>query len=345
MISDDDLLPVAHHEAHALPSPELVRKAKRAADLARAATSERTRQAYAYEFEQFARWCEHHNAPALPTTAAVLATYLADMHHQGRAVASLAVARAAVLFINKEAGHAIDSKAEALRKVMAGARRTRRADPKRVRPFLISDFLELAPHMGNRLEDVRDRAMLALGLARALRGPSELMTLDLDRLGSPEARGFIELGARGITVHLVRSKTSQEVTKSYFIERGPAVEAVEAWIRRAGIRAGSPLWRTVEGENPEAGRMSARTWDRIIKRRVAELYRLRGLTIPEARQAARAYSTHSLRAGTITSLADAGATIAEIRDVTGHAEGSAAILLAYMRRYGAGVKQIKKLGL
>lgn len=91
--------------------------------------------------------------------------------------------------------------------------------------------------------------------------------------------------------------------------------------------------------------MSARTWDRIIKRRVAELYRLRGLTIPEAKQAARAYSTHSLRAGTITSLADAGATIAEIRDVTGHAEGSAAILLGYMRRHGAGVKQIKKLGL
>jgi hypothetical protein len=56
-------------------------------------------------------------------------------------------------------------------------------------------------------------------------------------------------------------------------------------------------------------------------------------------------STHSLRAGTITSLADAGATIAEIRDVTGHAEGSAAMLLGYMRRQGAGVKQIKKLGL
>jgi hypothetical protein len=33
-----------------------------------------------------------------------------------------------------------------------------------VRPFLISDFLELAPRMGDSLEDVRDRAMLALGL-------------------------------------------------------------------------------------------------------------------------------------------------------------------------------------
>ena len=36
------------------------------------------------------------------------------------------------------------------------------------------------------------------------------------------------------------------------------------------------------------------------------------------------------------------ATIAEIR--SGHAEGSANILLGYMRRHGAGVKQIKKLG-
>ena len=52
---------------------------------------------------------------------------------------------------------------------------------------------------------------------------------------------------------------------------------------------------------------------------------------------------HSLRASTITRLADAGATIAEIR--SGHAEGSAISLLGYMRRHGAGVKQIKKLGL
>jgi hypothetical protein len=146
-------------------------------------------------------------------------------------------------------------------------------------------------------------------------------------------------------VHLVRSKTSQEVTKSYFIERGPAVEAVEAWVRRAGITAGSPLWRTVQGETPEVGRMAARTWDRIIKRRVAELYRPprphdpRGQAGGSRLQHALAASRHDHK------LADAGATIAEIRDVTGHAEGSAAIMLGYMRRNGAGVKQIKKLGL
>ncbi len=228
---------------------------------------------------------------------------------------------------------------------MAGARRKRKADPKRVRPILVSDFLELSPHIGNTLDGIRDRAMLALGLARALRGPSELMTLDLDRLGTPDARGFLELGTRGATVHLVCSKTSQEATRSYFIEHGLAVEAVEAWIKAARIEAGTPLWRAVRGDAVDIARMSARTWDRIIKRRVAQLYRLRGLTIPEAKAAARAFSTHSLRAGTITSLVDAGATIAEIRDVTGHAEGSANILLGYMRRQGAGVKQIKRLGL
>jgi hypothetical protein len=35
---------------------------------------------------------------------------------------------------------------------------------------------------------------------------------------------------------------------------------------------------------------------------------------------------HALAARTVTSLADAGATIAEIRDVTGHTKGSANIL-------------------
>lgn len=345
MIQDDDLLPVPAHDAGAVASPELIRKARRAADLAREATSERTRKAYTYEWGNFVTWCERHGATHTPTTPALLATYLADLHHDGRAIASLGLARAAVLFVNREAGHPLDGKHEAIRKVMSGARRTRKADPKRVRPFLVSDFLELSPHIGHDLEAIRDRAMLALGLARALRGPSELMTLDLDRLGSPDARGFVEIGTKGATVHLVRSKASQEATRSYFIERGRAVEALEAWIAAAGIRAGSPLWRNITRAGIGSSRLSARTWDRIIKRRVSDLYQLRGCTIPEADELAQRYSTHSLRAGTITSLAEAGATIAEIRDVSGHAEGSSAIILGYMRQTGAGVKQIKRLGL
>lgn len=344
MIAESDLLP-AVSEASPLPTETLVRKAKRAADLAQHATAERTRKAYASEFASFDRWCGQHGARSLPTSPAVLATYLADLHAMGRAVASLGVARAAVLFAHKEAGHALDTRFEGLRKVLAGARRTRKADPKRVRPFLIEDFLELSPRMGDGLEVTRDRAMLALGLARALRGPSELMTLDLDRIGSPDARGFVEIGAAGITVHLVRSKTSQEATRSFFVERGPTVEAVEAWIRMARIASGTPLWRDTRHDTVGADRLSARTWARVIKRRVAQLYRLRGFKVPEAKAEAAKYATHSLRAGTITSLADAGASLAEIRDVTGHAEGSASIILGYMRRQGAGVKQIKKLGL
>jgi len=89
--------------------------------------------------------------------------------------------------------------------------------------------------------------MFALGLARALRGPSELVTLDLDHIGTPDARSYIEVGLLGITIRLTESKTSQEATREMFILRGPAGEAVEAWIlppaSAAGPRCGAPSSR------------------------------------------------------------------------------------------------------
>jgi hypothetical protein len=60
---------------------------------------------------------------------------------------------------------------------------------------------------------------------------------------------------------------------------------------------------------------SAQTWARVIKRRGAQLYRSR-LQDPDAKVEAAKYATHSLRAGTITSLADGWGNI-DIRDVTG----------------------------
>ena len=346
MIVEANRLPaLVADDAENLPSPVLVAKAKRAADLAKHATAASTRRVYRVEFAAFERWARGHGTRALPTTPEILATYLSDMHDAGRAASRLGLMRAAVLWAHKEAGHPLDSRAECVRKVLAGAKRMRASDPKRVRPLLVEDFHELSAAMGEDLAATRDRAMMALGLARALRGPSELITLDLDRLGSPDGRGFIEIGSAGITVHLVRSKTSQETTRSMFVERGPAASAVETWVKAAGITAGTPLWRPIYKGIVGDCRLSAAAWHRNLKRRVAQLYRLRGFSPDDATREARKFATHSLRAGTITSLADAGATLAEIRDVTGHAEGSAPILLGYMRRQSAGVAQIKKLGL
>jgi site-specific recombinase XerC len=345
MIEDADLLP-AVMQGERLPSPLLVAKAKRAAEFAKNATAASTRKLYGGVFAAFARWCDEHDAPALPTTPEILATYLQDMHEeQGRAASYLGLMRAAVLWTHRQAKLPFDSRAECLRQVISAAKRQRRADPKRVRPFLVEDFHKLSAAMGDSLIDVRDRAMFALGLARALRGPSELVSLDLDRLGDVEGRGFIEIGTAGITVKLVRSKTSQESTREMFIERGPAVEAVDAWIRAGGITAGTPLWRPLTNGMVHQTRLSARMWHEIVKRRVAQFYRLEGMSAEEAAREARKFATHSLRSGMITSLARSGAHLNEIRDVTGHAEGSAAILLGYIREHAPGVAKIKEVGL
>ena len=192
MIDETTTLPATIEGGNRLPSPELAVKAKRAADLAKHASAERTRHAYRYQFAHFERWCREHGAPFPPTSPEVVATYLSDMHDDGVAASSLGLKRAAILWVHREAGHEFNSRAEPLRKVLAGARRTRKADPKRVRAFTVADFHELSPHLGDDLVALRDRAMLALGLARVLRGPSELCAIDLHRLGSADGRAYLE---------------------------------------------------------------------------------------------------------------------------------------------------------
>ena len=106
-----------------------------------------------------------------------------------------------------------------------------------------------------------------------------------------------------------------------FIERGPSVEAVEAWIQAGRITPGTPLWRAVLKGHVQGSRLAAGTWHYILKRRVAQLYEMRGFSAKDAKRQAAKYATHSLRAGMITSMARGHCTLSEIRDVTGHAEG------------------------
>jgi len=154
---------------------------------------------------------------------------------------------------------------------------------------------------------LRDVALIGLGIVRALRGPSELLALDLGEAKSPGARGALVLKREGAAVSLSESKTKQTGDGEELpIEEGPALQAVRAWVRAASIKAGTPLWRALRKGHVQPDRIHQRTLHNIIQRRAEQMLRARRdedgkpvMTAAEAAIAARGYSTHSLRRGAL----------------------------------------------
>ena len=94
---------------------------------------------------------------------------------------------------------------------------------------------------GGMFEDLRDLALIGLGIVRALRGPSELLTLELGEAKSEGARGALVLKREGAAITLSVSKTKQTGDGEELpIEEGPALQAVRAWVRAAGIKPAFP---------------------------------------------------------------------------------------------------------
>jgi integrase len=147
--------------------------------------------------------------------------------------------------------------------------------------------------MGAGPADLRDAALLALGVASGCRR-SELADLDWQVRGS--GAGVLEITEHGATIRLYRSKTSQEEPAEVYIQPGLALAAIKRWAAAGGIAEGTPLFRAVgKGGRIAAGRLDAGSVARIVKARIAAV----GLN-PED------FSGHSLRAGMVTSAAEAG---------------------------------------
>ena len=262
---------------------------QRARDYARAARADNTWSTYESQWKRFAAWCEINRLaalPAAPDTVGLYCTHLADL---GRRPSSMDVALAAISKVHRLAGHPSPRGHVVVSEIRAGIRRRLGTSPRRVDPLLADELRTLARLHGDRLHDVRDRALLLLGWAGALRR-SELVALNLADL-RPVARGLV--------LFLRFSKTDQEGSGVEVpILRGRPgscpVAAVETWIARAGLTTG-PLFVGIRGRTITARRLTGGDVGRILKRRAPAI----GLDPVR-------FGAHSLRAGFITSAALAG---------------------------------------
>jgi integrase len=266
-----------------------------------------TRKAYLSDLVEFERW-----GGSIPASVEAVAAYLAA-RADALAVATLVRHLASISKAHEARGLLNPTRSELVRATLRGIKRIRGCAQRQAKALLRDDLLLVLDAMGAGPKDMRDRALLLIGFAGALRR-SELVALDV---------GDIEHVHQGIVITLRRSKTDQDgqgrkIGIPFGRRRWCPVGAFEAWLAVSGIVEG-PIFRPVDRHgHVQEVRLSGEAVSLVVQERVAAA----GLD-PSS------YSGHSLRAGFATSAAQAGVPAWRIKAQTRHA--SEAMLAHYIR--------------
>lgn len=294
---------------------EALRDALEAArDFALAEKADATRKAYASDMRRFRRWCETHGTDVLPASIATVAAYLADLARERKRVSTIDRACAAIAYAHRLGGLTPPTEAEPVKAVLSGIRRRTGVAVERKAPATGRALHSMLKRIDlSTLRGLRDRALLLIGFAAALRR-SELVALEVNDL---------ERTPEGLLVHIRRSKTDQggqgHVIAVPAGSKLRPVQAVDEWIAAAGL-TGGPLFRQIR----KGGRLQERA---LTDHSVALIIKRRAKA---ARLDPDLFSGHSLRAGMVTSALEAGADLLKVMAVTRHT--SVQTLQGYDRR-------------
>ena len=273
-----------------------------------AAHADNTRRAYQSDLEHFLAW-----GGTIPSSDKSVARYLAD-HADCLAPGTLRRRLSAIAYAHYTAGTKNPCDSALVRLVLRGIARQRSTAVHQVRPLLAAQLLQIVGSLGTSPKDLRDEALLLLGFAGAFRR-SELVALNIEDLAVHDA-GLLVTLRRGKTDQTGRGRT---VAVPFDDSTRCIAMAIQDWLNIVGEREG-PLFRSIrKGGIVTSNRLSGRAVAEIIKRNVQAI----GLN-------PAAFSGHSLRAGFVTSAAEAGADLASIREQTGHCSDHA--LATYVRR-------------
>lgn len=276
-----------------------------------------TIRAYGSDWRQFEEWCDARRLDHLPARPEAVATYLASLAIAGKADSTIGRHLAAIAWRHRQDGHVPPSARDermVIADTLAGIRREQRARPSARKAAItaadLGRMIAEADGMGSRA--VRDRALLALGFAAALRR-SELVALQLADVNFVDA---------GLKLTIRHSKTDQEgegqviAVPSGKVLKPPA--RLTAWLDVRG-RAAGPLFLQI---GPQGQRTNRAMSDRSVARLIQKYAGVVGLD-PEA------VAGHSLRAGFLTEAARTRASIAKMQEVS--RQKKVDVLLGYVR--------------
>jgi site-specific recombinase XerD len=257
-------------------------------EYARHSQADETKRAYKRDWATFEAFCAERGFMALLATPDVV-----DMFLVARAATiapqSLGRALSAITYVHAQSGFVSPCESAIVKAKLAGVRRTKKVDVEKAEALSAERLAVVVDGLGTSLRDSRDRAMLLVGWAGALRR-SEIVSIDHDDVG---------FGEQGVTIRLRQTKSSQDTVVSVDIPKAKneavcPVLALKAWLELSRITEGPVFCGMRKGDHLTDGRLSDRHVDGIIRR----------LAGPE-------YSGHSLRAGWCTAAGRAGALLAD----------------------------------
>lgn len=278
------------------------------------ASADATRRAYRSDWRLFTAWCDERGYCPLPATPIVTAAFLSELaatgsvHSAGRPLSSASIGRrlAAIVFAHR-AAHVepptTQQGAAALLAVVRGIRKEKRGDPVAKKRAADGDVLRdmVRAITGTGLVDLRDRALLSIGMMGAFRR-SELVAIWVEHVSTDP---------RGLMIHVPFSKGDQAGEgASVAILDGRRMEPVRhyrAWIDAAGINTG-PLFRrlTPQGRVTDQA-ISAQSVALVVKARAAA-----------AGYDPQGFAGHSLRAGFLTEAGRQGANLFKMKEHSRH---------------------------
>jgi site-specific recombinase XerD len=279
--------------------------------------SKATRTLKAYEsdlrhFREFSLTSGFHPLPATPET---IALYLTSMADRGQKPATMSRRLAAISKAHSAAGYASPAsmKNAVVSEVWQGIKRLKGTRQNAKAPATTNYLRQMLEQLPNSLIGIRDRALLLVGFAAALRR-SELVALCVED---------VQFVPEGLVVSIRHSKTDQEGAGAQIgvhLGRGLStcpVRSLREWISASGITTG-PLFRSINRH----GQLGRSITDQVVALQIKKYAVSAGLDHT-------VFSGHSLRAGCATSAAIAGADERRIMDQTRHR--SAAMVRKYIR--------------
>lgn len=239
----------------------------RARELAEDSRAANTLRAYESDMADFRAWCASQHPPleplpAEPLTVALYVAALADV----RKTSTIRRRLSAISVVHQLAGFESPTHDAAVQAVWKGTRRTKGTAPTKKRAARTKVITSLVAPLGTTLADVRDRALLLMGFAGALRR-SELVALNVHDVTED---------SDGLVVTIRRSKGDQEAhgeIRGIPYGSKPAtcpVRAWRAWLATSGITHG-PAFRSVSRHRQmSAKRLTDGAVARMVKRRAQQ---------------------------------------------------------------------------
>ena len=294
--------------------------ARRAATAyAQLAKADNTRRAYRSAVRAWCSWCDSHAITPIPASGADVAAFLASERTRNISPETLKLRRAAIRYLHRLVGCPVPTDDACVAETMAGIQRdaAARGQVRRQKVAATAAIIRrmLALVGEESLADLRDRALILVGFAGALRR-SELAGILIEHLTPSE---------RGLRLILPQTKGSPLDSVTIPLPYGDTelcpVRAIERWRLAGGLKYG-PLFRRIF--KPPVGN---RGLDRPPQRAAVvghTALSAQSVTLILQRRAMIAgfsrydLGSHSLRRGALTTGMDRGAHPARLKRLGRH---------------------------